>query len=334
MPHKRVEQPFDSDALVQGIRDYITRMVTKSGTKAINPPHRIKFHWPPHPVSYEYHVLASDWTGKTTFEAYNETFDVEVARTPFGVFGRCPALWHEARGTSEAEMLKALKKTAEPLFNRQFAIATALEQQSRYSGEIRNLEPLDILKLFYCHDRDVANAAHEFVEVSHFRTSYFPALCEILEDRKHPWRRSAQWCVLDLFEDLPAYIDSDEDNSRAVSSIKGLLWDAEDDYARTIYKAGVVLGGHLPHRQGGQALLECLQAPSLVGRRSAIHGLFHVCEWVPDMEPRVVQALREHAKREVDPQLSIFAFAMAEDIEKGGVDHTPEPVFAFEATAI
>jgi len=331
MPQKRVEEPFDSDALVLGIRDYIARVASKSGSRAINPPHRVKFHWPPHPVSYEYHVLASDWTGRTTFEAYGETFDVEVARTPFGVFGRCPSLWHEARAESEPEMLEELKMAAEPLFKRQFLIASSLEHNSRYSGEIRQLAPLDILKLFYCEDRDVANAAHEFVEVSHYRTSYFPALCEILEDRKHPWRRSAQWCVLDLFEDLPAYIDSDQDNDRAVAVMKGLLWDAQDDYARSIYKAGVVLGGHLPHRRGGQSLLDCLSAPSLVGRRAAIHGLFHVCEWVPEMEPRVVQALREHAKRETDPQLSIFAFAMAEDIVKGGLDHTPEPVFAFES---
>jgi len=331
MPQKRVEEPFDSDALVLGIRDYIARVASKSGSRAINPPHRVKFHWPPHPVSYEYHVLASDWTGRTTFEAHGETFDVEVARTHFGVFGRCPSLWHEARAESEPEMLKELKMAAEPLFKRQFAIAKALEHESRYSGEIRQLAPLDILKLFYCEDRDVANAAHEFVEVSHYRTCYFPALCAILEDRKHPWRRSAQWCVLDLFEDLPAYIDSDQDNDRAVSVMKGLLWDAQDDYARSIYKAGVVLGGHLPHRRGGQSLLDCLSAPSLVGRRAAIHGLFHVCEWVPEMEPRVVQALREHAKRETDPQLSIFAFAMAEDIVKGGLDHTPEPVFAFES---
>ncbi|HLO97705.1 MAG TPA: hypothetical protein VK171_03830, partial [Fimbriimonas sp.] len=112
--------------------------------------------------------------------------------------------------------------------------------------------------------------------------------------------------------------------------MQSLLMDAEDDYARTVYKAGVVLGGHIPHRHGGKALLECLDAPSAVGRRSAIHGLFHVCEWVPSLTDEVVHALRAHGKSEVDPQLSIFSFAIAEDIVKGTVDHTPEPVFAFE----
>lgn len=330
MPHKRVEEPFDPAALENGLLDYIARTAAARGSVAVNPPHRIRFQWPPHPVSYEYHVLASDWTGKTTFEAHGETFEVEVARTPFGVFGRCNAIWLEARGESEPEMLKAMKKSAEPFFARQLAISKCLERPGRFTGELRDLLPLDLLKLFYCEDRDVANAAHEFVELSHYRHLYFPALCAILQDRLHPWRRSAQWCVLDLFEDLPAFIDSPEDEVLAVQSIMSLIWEAEDDYARAVYKAGVVLGGHIPHRKGGQALLECLEAPSLVGRRSAIHGLFHVCEWVPEMEPKVVQALREHAKKEVNPQLSIFAFAMAEDIERGGLDHTPEPVFAFE----
>jgi hypothetical protein len=331
MPHQRVETVFDAGALLGDLRDYLVRAQSRYGsTVAIRPPHRVKFHWPPHPVSYEYHVLATDWTGKATIEAYDEVFMVEVAKTPFGVFGRCAAIWHEARGETETEMLRNLRETAEPLFQRQRAIARCLEIPGRFISEMRDLSPLGLLKLFYCEDRDVANAAHEFIERSHFRNLYFPALCEILNDRSHPWRRSAQWCVLDLFEDLPSFTANKADEIKAIEAMQGLLWDAEDDYARTIYKAGVVLGGHLPHRHGGEALLYCLDAPSLVGRRSAIHGLFHVCEWVPEMEPRVVHALRDHAKTESDPQLGIFSFAIADDIERGGVDHTPEPVFAFE----
>ncbi|MFX8988315.1 hypothetical protein ABTN23_19740, partial [Acinetobacter baumannii] len=79
------------------------------------------------------------------------------------------------------------------------------------------------------------------------------ALLEILRDREHPMRRIAQWCVLDLFEDLPSYFPDDEGQKQAVDAMSGLLWDAEDDYARTVFKAGVVLGGHVPPPHGSEA---------------------------------------------------------------------------------
>ena len=297
MPHTYLEQPFDALQALKGLREYITLAAQSYGTtEAIKPPHRIKFHWPPHPVSYEYHVLQSDWTGHASFVSYGEMFNVEVAKTNFGVFGRCNELWNEAKADSEEEMLKILAESSEPLFRRQFAISKVIGQPNRFKGEIHELGPLNLLKLFYCEDRDVANSAHEIVEVSRQRHLFFPSLCHILRDRTHPWRRSAQWCVLDLFEDLPSFIKSDADEIEAVEAMKTILMEAEDDYARTVYKAGVVLGGHLPHRLGGKALLECLEAPSLIGRRSAIHGLFHVCEWVPALTDEVVHRLREHGK--------------------------------------
>ncbi len=331
MPNSYAEPPFDAHEVLKGLREFITLAAQSYGTtQAIRPPHRVKFHWPPHPVSYEYHVLSSDWTGTTNFVAYGEMFTVEVAHTNFGVFGRCPELWNDAKAENEEEMLAKLKESAEPLLQRQYSIAKTIGRTTRYKGEIRELPALDILKLFYCEDRDVANSAHEAVEVSKHRNSYFPALCHVLKDRVHPWRRSAQWCVLDLFEDLPSFISGERDEVEAVEAMKSILMDAEDDYARTVYKAGVVLGGHLPHRLGGQALLDCLSSPSIVGRRSAIHGLFHVCEWVPALTNEVIHRLREHGKTEHDPQLAIFSFAIAEDILRGTIDHTPEPVFAFE----
>ena len=331
MPHLKVEKPFDAMETLKGLREFITLAAASHGTtQAVRPPHRVKFHWPPHPISYEYHVLSSDWTGETSFVAYGEMFHVKVAKTSFGVFGRCSELWNDAKADTEEEMLVKLQESAEPLFKRQFAIAKTIGQSTRVKGDLRELPPLDILKLFYCEDRDVANSAHEIVEVSKYRNAYFPSLCHILKDRIHPWRRSAQWCVLDLFEDLPSFIKSKADEVEAVDAMKSILMDAEDDYARTVYKAGVVLGGHLPHRLGGKALLDCLKSPSLVGRRSAIHGLFHVCEWVPALTDEVVHELRENGKNESDPQLAIFSFAIAEDILRGTIDHTPEPVFAFE----
>lgn len=332
MPNQRVDEPFDGVMTEVEITAYAARRSEILGsTQAIKPPNRVKFAWPPHPVSYEFHVLSTEWTGRAIFEKHGEKFEVEVAETPFGVFGRVEALWIEARGANLEAMIANLGEVTEPLFERQFMISRALEMEARFDGSISKLRGLELLKLLYCEDRDVAHQAHEYIEQSHYRHSYFPALCAILADRVHPWRRSAQWCVLDLFEDLPTYTASVDDERRAVDVMKALLWDATDDFARSIYKAGVVLGGHLPHRFGGDALLECLGAPSRIGRRSAIHGLFHVAEWVPEMQDRVVRALRDHAKGESDSQLSVYAFAMADDIMAGGPDHTLEPIFADEA---
>src|SRR5437016_734185 len=98
---------LQSDDAVRELRAYVERAVVANGgsAEARKPAHRVKFHWPPHPISYSFHVLASDWTGGATFEAYGEVFDVQLARTPFGVFGRCPEIWHEERGETEEEML-------------------------------------------------------------------------------------------------------------------------------------------------------------------------------------------------------------------------------------
>ncbi|RYG87940.1 hypothetical protein EON77_01405, partial [bacterium] len=291
---------------------YIAREVARYGTtEAARPAHRVKFFWPPHPVSYSYHVLTSDWTGTATFEAHGETFLVKVARTPYGVFGRCDAIWHEERGETEAEMLWRLRESAEPLFRRQIAIAETLERESRFTGEIGSLAAIDWLKLLYTPDRDVANEAHWLIERARERHELLPALLFILQDRTHPHRRSAQWCVLDLFEDLPSFAATPEATERAVASIGGLLADAEDDYARTVYKAGVVLGGHLPHHGGAEALLANLTSPSRIGRRSAIHALFHVVEWLPERRAEIVTALRSHARGESDTLLSRFASNIA-----------------------
>jgi len=300
-------------------------------TTAVKPAHRVKFQWPPHPVSYEYHVLDSDWTGWASFEAHDETFEVEVAQTPYGVFGRCHKIWLEAREDSVEKMLAQMKSTAEPLFRRQLSIAKTLGMPDRFKGRIQDLGPAELIKLLYCEDRDIANDAHTIIDTHASQRIFTPALVRILNDRQHPHRRSAQWCVLDLFEDLPGFCRHEEEESAAIQAMRDLIWDAEDDYARTIYKAGVVLGGHIPHKLGGPVLMECLEAPSKIGRRSAIHGLFHVVEWLPDFRPGVVMALREVAEEDPEPILREFARQMAIDVEAGGIDHHPEPVFPEEA---
>lgn len=321
----------DAERLAQDLDGYIREYAKNAGsTQAIKPGHRVKFSWPPHPISYSYHVLASDWTGEAGFTAHGQRFEVKVARTPHGVFGKCDAIWLEARGDSLEEMLTNMQREAEPLFQRQETIASTLGQSGRYTGAIRDLSPLSLLKLLYCPNRDVANDAQREIE-THARSGTFtPALIAILRDRLHPHRRSAQWCVLDMFEDLPSFCTSPSFESEAVVAIKGIIWDAEDDYARTAFKAGVVLGGHIPYRSGGPALLDCLRAPSKIGRRSAIHGLFHVVEWIPDMREKVAAALKEQAQVDPEPLLRGYAERMAEDIEADQPEHFQEPIFPDE----
>jgi hypothetical protein len=318
--------------VLASLERFIDEAVAANGgsTVARKPGHRAKFHWPPHPVSYSFHVLATDWTGQAAFSAHGEEFEVAVARTPYGVFGRCDSIWHEDRGDSLEEMLENLRASSEPLFHRQLTISQCLGRTGRFVGHINELTPSELVRLLYCRDRDVANQAQIEIETHASNRVFTPALIAILRDRRHPDRRSAQWCVLDLFEDLPSFCVNDEQELQAVQSMRNLLWDAEDDYARTVYKAGVVLGGHLTTKHGGTALLECLRSPSKIGRRSAIHGLFHIVEWQPDMRETVVAELRKAAETDPEPQLREFAMLMARDIQEGDMDHIPEPVFADE----
>lgn len=316
-----------ANRLADELRDFVIAETGGTASKAINPGHRHAFHWPPPPPSYRFHLHASDWAGKTTFAAHGETFDVEVATTPYGVFGRCQQTWHEAKGQDLDEMLSNLKRSAEPLFKRQFTIAKTLGLDGRFTGTLRQLEPIDLLKLLYCPDRDVAGNARTEIEMHASLKIFGPALVFVLQDRTHPLRRSAQWCVLDLFEDLDSFCDTPESKLSAVQAMKQILWDAEDDFARTVYKAGVVLGGHLMSEVGGPVLLECLEAPSRIGRRSAIHGLFHVAEWEPSLRRQIVESVAARSEVDPEPILREYAKNMARDIAAGGTDHVAEPVF-------
>lgn len=316
-------------ALAEELKQWISQ-TSGDDAKAKKPRHRIKFVWPPHPVSYSFHVLASDWTGSAELEANGERFAVEVARTPHGVFGRSEALWLEARGESDDAMLQNMALALQPYFIRQNAIRATLDLPTRFNGVVRSLTPIQWLKLLYCEDRDVANDAQVEIERHASSERFTQALIAILEDRRHPDRRSAQWCVLDMFEDLPAFCQTQEHETHAVAAIRGLIWDAEDDYARTVFKAGVVLGGHIPHKHGGPTLLECLKSPSPIGRRSAIHGLFHVVEWMPAMKGEVVEALRRVGSEDSLALLRDYAKSMADDIEAENVEHVQEPLFENE----
>ena len=321
-----------SQDLLTSLRAVIDRAVEAAGgnTTPVKPAHRVKFSWPPHPISYEYHVPTTEWRGKASFTAYGETFEVVTARTPYGVFGRCEAIWHEDRGDTEELMLQNLRISSEPLFARQRLINSALGLEGRFRGHISGLPEESLLALLYCVDRDVSYEAMCQIEAHASNPIFFPALVEVLRDRRHPNRRAAQWCVLDLFEDLPAFAHSEAEAQIAVDSIKELIWDADDDFARAIFKAGVVLGGHVPSPFGANALLECLRAPSRIGRRSAIHGLFHVVEWVPESRDAIVAALRAVAENDPEKLLSAFAAHMADDIAHDNTDHVEEPMFPDE----
>jgi hypothetical protein len=312
---------------------YIDRAVERSGgsTDAIRPDHRVVFKWPPHPLSFEFKVKPSDWTESASFTAHGETFSVLVARTQHGVFGKCEELWVDARGESLDVMLANLLDRAEPLLHRQRLINQALERPGRFVDHVPDLGFLDLLKLFYCEDRDVGFEAMREMEIHAKEYPWLSALLIILDDRRHPFRRAAQWFVLDLFEDLPSFARTQQEQLNAISAMEGLLWDAEDDFARTVYKAGVVLGGHVGSLGGAEALLRCLSSDSRIGRRSAIHALFHVVEWTPELREEIVEALTRHAETEEDPQLRDFALAMAKDIDRSEHDHIPEPVFDGEA---
>jgi hypothetical protein len=325
--------PPVADRLAQELRAFIDVSSKASGGTgaAERPGHRVQFHWPPHPISYRYHLHPTDWRGRAKLTLHGETFELQVANTPHGVFGRCEALWLEAKGATHEEMLANFELASRPLFERQLAISRTLGRQGRFTGHVRDLEPIELLKLLYCPDRDVAHEAQTTIELRASQGIFLPSLIEVLRDDRHPHRRSAQWCVLDLFEDLASFCHSKEEESAAVSAMRGLIWNADDDYARTVYKAGVVIGGHLPAEIGGATLIDCLDAPSPIGRRSAIHGLFHVVEWKPETRNLVVSALRARADREPVEVLREYALRMADDIERGEYDHVSEPVLPGEA---
>jgi len=321
------------EAIVEALQDFLqaTLRHANGDTTPVRPSHRIPFRWPPHAISYDFHVLPSDWTGKAALELYGDRFEVGIARTASGVFGRLEGVWNEAKGESEEEILRLLAEGAEPFFARQFAIAHCLGKTARFEGTLRDLTEADLVKLLYCPDRDVAHDAQTEIE-KHASTGIFTdALTLILKDRTHPHRRSAQWCVLDMYEDLPTFCKTKAQETEAILAIRDLIFEADDDYARTIYKAGVVLGGHICTHEAADALITCLKGPSKFGRRSAIHAVFHLAEWLPSRRGEIVTALKNVVSDDPEPILQHFAASIARDVDAGSVEHMTEPVFADES---
>ncbi|GIV01564.1 MAG: hypothetical protein KatS3mg015_0394 [Fimbriimonadales bacterium] len=298
---------------------------------ALNPGHRRQFLWPKPSIAAQYNVKPEQFTREVRLEIHGEAFPVLVAETPFGVFGKCEPLWAEAKGSDEEAMIANLKKELEPLFERQFAISRTLGLPRRYDGAISDLEPPQLVRLLFCTDRDVAHQAMYQIESRARTVPYGPALIRVIEDRSHPYRRTAQWCALDVFEDLLNIFPERSDQQRAVDAICEFMMTAEDDYARAVFKAGDVLGDHVATEMAGEGLLRVLEeGESPFGRRSAVHGLIHLCEWLPEFRPRALAALERVSEKDPEPILRDYAAATMEDI-RTGVPHGPEPTLPQEA---
>lgn len=328
-------QTVTPQQLIAEHRRFVDEAVRKFGgdTAAVDPGHRVHFHWPPESVSASFHVHASEWKGRTSFEAHGEVFEVLVARTPYGIFGKCEKLWAEAKGRTQAEMLARLAEMCEGLFGRQLAIAECIGIAGRFTGTIADLPANDLVRLLYCPNRDIGHEALTAIETHASSGLFGSVLIEIIKDRRHRFRRAAQWAALDLFEDLSSFLPTPSQQRPAILAIRDLMWDAEDDYARVVYKAGVVLGGHVCTDDAAAALLDCLRAPSKIGRRSAVHAVFHLCEWRPELRDEVVSRLAEAVDVEENELLKDFGTQMVSDIAECQLDHIMEPLFPEEEAA-
>lgn len=316
-----------SQEVLSSLESFLKEEEQRNGGKrpAINPGPRKHFIWPHRPLSAQYNVKPKDFKRTVRFEIYGEAFAVEVADTPFGVFGNCKALKAEAKGNNEEQMLINLERELEPLFNRQFAMSRVLGLSRRYEGSISELHPTQIIRLLYCPDRDVAHSAMTEIETHARNGLYTAALTRILKDESHPYRRIAQWCALDIFEDLQNICHSKEEVKEALNAVRSLMMNAEDDYARTVFKAGDVLGDHIANEDAGKILKEVAsEGPKPFGRRSAIHGMIHLCEWIPEEKESVIALLERVARTDPIPILRQYAKATIQDI-LSGEPHGPEP---------
>ncbi|MFM9874286.1 MAG: hypothetical protein ACKVQS_12575 [Fimbriimonadaceae bacterium] len=320
--------------ILVGVKEAIQR-ANPSGQPmpAIDPGHRHSFHWPPHAISRDYHVTSDQWNESSDHQIRGETYEVHWATNDHGIFGRIIDLWNEAKGSTKAEVLIDLEKGAAPWLDRMDCISESLGFPTRFHGRIRDLESPQLASLLFASDRDVAYSASTEIEKRASQLHFADAFIAILRDHSHPNRRTAQWCVLDMLEDHRAFCKSDSEVQLVVDAILALMMTAPDDYARTIYKAGVVLGGHFCNEPAAEALITCINAPSKIGRRSAMHAVFHLVEWLPHHRTEVVNTLVAASDRESDPMLKEFALSQANDIREGASEHKEEPVFPEEISS-
>lgn len=314
--------------LASELQEFIDRDVRRRGSTAtIRPGHYEPWHWPPHPVAYDFHIPTGAWTEKDSIDSHGHHWLIEIAETESGIFGRIPDLSCDAHAKSLDELKRALKKRCAPLLNRWSRVARALEREGLANGSIRLFSPLQKLKLLYAEDRAVCRDAQREIEADGPAKLFGPSFLVILSDETHPMRRQAQWSVLDMLEDIPSFFPESSDRNVAIDAVVDLMRRAPDDYARTVFKAGVVLGGHVCTDYAADRVLELLTAESRIARRSAIHCVFHLAEWLPIRKSEILQALQRSSEKDPEPSLRAYAKCMARDIEAESVDHVTEPTF-------
>lgn len=315
------------DLLVNWIAEEVARFGT---SEVINPGHRKDWHWPPRAISLDYHIAGDRFNEPRTIVIDGQETTALLAFTDEGIFGRVPGMWHEAKGTEESAVLDALVADAAPLIERQRAIGRLLGTDGRFTQPIASLDSLGLLRLLFAPDRSISYEAGIEMEARGDSSRFGPAMVAILEDESHPLRRAAQWQVLDLLEDIPTFCPTPESAAEAVRAIGGLIRRAPDDTCRVVYKAGVVLGGHICTHQAADELLASFQAQHRVGRRSAYHASFHLAEWLPERRSEIVQLLREASESDPEPVLREYCRCMARDVEAEDLDHVSDPEFPNE----
>ncbi|MBS1704969.1 MAG: hypothetical protein JST40_03785 [Armatimonadetes bacterium] len=319
-----------ASALMEFVKADAERLGT---TKVVKPGHYVPFHWPPRAISLEYHVKGDAFVETEAVEFENSPFTIRIAETPYGVFGRVDNLWHEARGETREDVIRVLGEMAKPILARQREIAQILGLAGRFEGKLADLDALSLMKLLYAQDRSIVHDAMVAIETFPNPFQFGPPMIAVLRDAIHPYRRSAQWGVLDMLEDLPTFCPSEASQNEAIRAIRDLVFYAEDDYARAVYKAGVVLGGHICTPAAGEALLECFKSASKIGRRAAYHAAFHLAEWLPSYRDRVIEGLKNAAVHDPEEILREYCMCMARDVERGEVDHVADPMFPEELSA-
>ncbi len=325
-----------SDEILEALKRFLEEESKLNGgpQPAVRHGQRMQFHWPKHSVSAQYNVKSTEFTEQIPWEHRGEIFQVVYADTSFGVFGKCEQLWAEAKGKTLDQMLVNLEREVEPLFERQLSISRTLRLNKRYEGKISDLEPEQLVRLLFCSDRDVAYTAMLEIEAHAKSGPYTPSLIYVLEDETHPNRRVAQWCALDIFEDLLNICKNEAEKSAAFAAFKKLLMNATDDYVRAVYKAGDVLGDHVANEDALEILVDVvLNGESPYGRRSAIHGFIHLCEWRPELQEQVINALKKVEDGDKEVCLREYASATIDDILRGG-PHGPEPILPQEAALV
>ena len=324
--------PVTSSQVLEAYTASVERALAAAGgqTRAVKPGHRIPFNWPPDLPSHRYHLRPDQWTSGGTLHVRGEDLAFDVAATDYGFFGRVEHLHNEALAGTIEDLKVRLAEGCAPWFDRMEAIGRTLGRPGRFHGSLSDLNSAELVVLLTCPDRDVAASVLSKIERRASEGVFLPSLLAILRESRHPYRRIGQWCVLDLLEDHSAFAKSEAEVSEVCAAIRDMMWDNPDDYARVVYKAGVVLGGHIVTPAAADALMACLKAPSRYARRSAMHAVFHLAEWMPERRIDIVAALKKAETNETESLLRSFAAHQARDIEDQATDHVQEPVFPDE----